>query len=472
MYGIISSEVYFEDILKAIEVNPIFYKVGNFNDEEFLQNIKGASRISLNVLFIDVTCCSDIGIIQGIKMFKIQKPNVRIIIIAPGAEPGNILISSLVDLWISDFVTPKLPEVDVEEQNEVSFDISIFVKDKLNNPGTYADVVRWRTLENLHETDSLNTGNNEKKDTKISDRIRVKEHIKEQVKEKVVIQQNFISIPQNTIGIVSLSMKGGSSFVSMNLAEAIQSYDISVSVLDNPSHKEGKAYLFDILNFEMYEESNKPFYSVPHIISQNTKLDREKYFEDAKIHWLITDRRKEVLDTWNYEATLKYIHSSKSSVALIDIGYLSDKDPFWEVIADLDLILVLIDPIPQELFANANMLNRFYSLMKESNNILFVFNKWNEGINVNLLKETQLDIKNSIKIPYIEPKLIYESIYNAEIPYEKEMVRNQLEEPFFQIMKLIIPDLEKKVNKVSRKGFFKNILMKNKAKEGGKEAVK
>lgn len=452
MYGVIASPTYIEDINQSLDQVPYFIKAGNFDADTFISHIQAASRISLNVLLIDVTCVSEEGILKGIRLFRVQKSLVRIILVAPGFEPGNSTISSLVGLGIHDIVAPSLPEINIEEQNEeIEFNISSFIKERLLNPGTYADVVRWHTVEEYTYSEESKKNNESSK----------LEKLKPEIKTEYVVEQKFITIPTNTIAVLNLSSKAGSSFISMNLAKAFDSYNLSVSVLDNPLYRTGKARLFDILGLELQDINTEEFYSVPHAIKNDSRIQRERFYTTDNIQWMITDSRCSEITAWSYEETMKYIHSSKSTVTIFDIGNISpEDDTFKKIIQEVDLALVVIDPIPQEILANRKLFSYFISLQEQGINIEFIFNRWNDGVDVKSLNEDEIGIQSPIKVPFIEPSLIYQAIYMFYIPYENEEVKAELEEPFFQLMKMVIPTLEKQ-NK-QKKGFgLKRFLQRN-----------
>lgn len=371
MYGIISSPTYIEDIEKAIGKPPAFIKVGHFDEQTFFQNLQGASLISLSVLLVDITCVPESAILRGIRIFRVQKPNVRVIIIAPGAEPGNRIISMLISNGIYDFVTPKIPEIDStsEEEQEIEFDISPDIAHRLHHPSNFSDVIRWHVGESADLSfDSLNSLKDEES-----------KKVKTKVKTERIVEQTYISIPQNTIGIVDLSYKAGSTFVSMNLAKIFSSYNISVSVLDNPIYKKGKVYLFDYLGIDAApdEEESDLFYSVPHMIHQNKKVERERIYSKDDIHWLVTDYQKGYIKDWTYEQVLKYIHLSKSLVTILDLGRIekSTDESFYKILSELDLVLVIVDPLPQEMLANIEQFQEYNNLLNNGGPIKFVFNK-------------------------------------------------------------------------------------------------
>ncbi|EGD50085.1 hypothetical protein TheetDRAFT_3107 [Thermoanaerobacter ethanolicus JW 200] len=72
-------------------------------DSESVKEIfYSASRVSADVLIIDLDVFSGKEIISALQGFRIARPNTRIIVIAPERKPGDEIISSVVGLGIYD----------------------------------------------------------------------------------------------------------------------------------------------------------------------------------------------------------------------------------------------------------------------------------------------------------------------------------------------------------------------------------
>ncbi|MDX8360756.1 serine/threonine-protein kinase [Cytobacillus sp. IB215316] len=276
---------------------------------------------------------------------------------------------------------------------------------------------------------------------------------------KANVEQSFIK--SQKIGFVNLTMKAGSSFITTNLAKALAENSISVSVLEYPVYKLGKTHLFDMLGIELSESEKHPFTSVPHLIKENNFIDKDSIFQQYNIDWLVTDSRKDSINNFSYDQLLKFMYTSRSSITLLDIGSIdvsaNVSNSIKEMIYEMDYVFVVIDPLPQEIFANQEIFNFFEDVQQKSNNIVFIFNRWNDGINTKMLGEMGIDLKKSLKVPYIDPMHVYRAHYQCQIPYEDREVREVLTEPIQQIINIIAPNINLQHSR-TKKSFFSKLI--------------
>jgi len=147
--GLISSSDYFASIKEALQEHLIlFEKIGTFSPEEFDHHCTAAIHIPLELLIVDMTCCSsDEAIIKGLRKYRIAKSS-RVILIAPGRQPGDLTISKIVAEGIYDILAPELPEEDVVSS---SFDIVLDLQKTVNQDPHYGVAARWRVY---HDEDT------------------------------------------------------------------------------------------------------------------------------------------------------------------------------------------------------------------------------------------------------------------------------------------------------------------------------
>lgn len=443
MFGFIASETYSEDIVKAIEQQPIFHRTGNFNSEEFGSIINAAIRVTLNTLVVDITCVSEDALYKGLKLYKVQRSETRIILFAPGKKPGDKLISNLVSLGVWDIVAPDLPELDEEnDDEEIDFEVWPEIKNRLNNTYAYGNAVRWHVVSDDFQTEREEVVHHVKGQTKV-----ITKKVKK-VETKVVVEHKYVTVPNNTVAVVSLSLKAGSSFIAANLAKAFVENEISAALLESPVHRLGRTYLFDYLGIEMLERNDLGFYSLPHVIKSGQKIESDHFIEVHGVECLAVDPREEKITNWNYENVLHYFHASKSTVKIIDLGYIRPNKEldkvFKQIIKSVDCTFVVVDPIPHEITANNDIYSELQLMKNEGYNIEFVLNKWNEGIEQTALKEIGLNTKELLKMPYINAGLLYKTIYKCEIPYQNEEIALLMQENIYSLMKHIIPNMKVK----------------------------
>lgn len=280
--------------------------------------------------------------------------------------------------------------------------------------------------------------------------------IKENQEATEIGEQNVTLSNVKNIGIISLSKGAGASFVTMNLAKAIASYKVPVAVLEPPL---GTPYLFDTLGLaeklNEYEEGDR-FYSYAHMISSGSDIERDKETIYDSIAWFIPDARIEPVESWDALMMLKLLNTSKKSyINIIDIGSNFHHVSIQESLDSMDLTIVVVDPFPTSVIHNEKKCHELLDLKEKGHNIIFVFNKYNKGVNRKMILD-YLSIKPVASIPYISPELVYKSVFDCMIPYNNGLVKEQLEESFSFLLKTIVPkDNYKKYHKKSKLGFFK-----------------
>lgn len=456
MYGYIASETFAEDIQNAINQRALIEKVGTFDAENFINHINSALRITLTTLIVDITCTNEEAILKGLKLYKIQRSDVRIILFAPDKKPGDLLISNLVSIGVWDIIAPELPELNDEEEFE--FDVSPLIEKYLLNPATYGDAVRWHTTY-TEQIENINAPVEKHKE-----KVIFKKQVEKQLKTEVVVEKQYITIPHNTVAVINLSKRAGSTFFVLNMAKLLAENNISVSILENPLYSPGKVYLYDILGMESLEEKEIEFYSVPHIIHSNERFNNNKVIVDENIEYFILDPRKEKIQTWTFEQTLRYLHSTKNTMKIIDIGSLYIEEPNFETIVklieDVDQIVVMVEPLPHEMLSNLELYEFLNKQSNEYNNVTFVMNKWNDGVDTKFTKKTIITNENSAKLPYIEIKHIYDAFYNNKIPIENSYVYDVLIEPMAKIIERINPEINIKTKNNKKNNLLKLLKLK------------
>lgn len=114
MYAVLSSPASWEDIQKvfsSLGEEIIHENVGADLDPDI--EFQKLSRLSLKVLVIDFSAFKDAEMLKKAVMnFKILKDSTRIIIVAPGAAPGDASMSFFFSLGIWDILNPSEGELE------------------------------------------------------------------------------------------------------------------------------------------------------------------------------------------------------------------------------------------------------------------------------------------------------------------------------------------------------------------------
>ncbi|TCO53192.1 hypothetical protein, partial [Caldanaerobacter subterraneus] len=118
----------------------VFEHIGKLDSESVKEIFYSASRVSSDVLIVDLDVFSGKEIVSALQSFRIARPNTRIIVIAPDRKPGDEIISSIVGLGIYDIAAGK------KESDWAEMIKNIL----LSPPATYAQAARWHTGQLLN----------------------------------------------------------------------------------------------------------------------------------------------------------------------------------------------------------------------------------------------------------------------------------------------------------------------------------
>jgi len=138
LYSVIFKGLTDEDIQTiGKRINPpVLAKIGaRLDAQETREAINSLTAINNEALVIDLDAVDDAALIDTLHAYRVQRPETRIIIYAPGSCPGDLVLAQIVALGIYDLVTPD--ETPAE-------DIGGIIVQALNAPaGTYASASRF-----------------------------------------------------------------------------------------------------------------------------------------------------------------------------------------------------------------------------------------------------------------------------------------------------------------------------------------
>jgi len=275
-------------------------------------------------------------------------------------------------------------------------------------------------------------------------------------KKDIRIVKEFSVLNKNTIGVINLSKGAGSTFVTLNLAKAISESSLKVAVIEPPVRK---PTIYDTIGIEkqiydIYDEDI--FYSYPHVIQREEEAEREREVLLDGIYWIVPDPRIKEIEKWDSYKMLKLINSSrKASINIIDIGNDYKHESISDILGNLDMIIVVIDPFPSKIINNEEKLDNLKKLENKGLNIKYVINKDNKGVNKKTMLKF-LEINPLTYIPFISPEIVYKSFYDCEIPYSNSKGNEELKEAYYEILKHLVPTdlLEQSKNNKAKKGLL------------------
>lgn len=257
MYGIIASPDYLNDIRAVLQGKQVIYeKSGFFKPEEFQQHCTAAAGVSIDVLIVDMTCCSsDSDIVKGIRKYRVARSS-RVILIAPGREPGDPAISALVGDGVYDIVAPSLPQEDEDEDYE-PVDIQPYLLKQLSMNYHMGNAARWRNLDDDPITNPAPIAKSGKDKSEAI------------VQEQIIFRDRIVGTV--IIGVASAGRKSGCTHTAIQISSFLSREGLSVACIelmeqdrhrpvfstfksDEPSHLQPGGFRIGGIDFFPYDQ--------------------------------------------------------------------------------------------------------------------------------------------------------------------------------------------------------------------------
>nr|WP_315023317.1 hypothetical protein [uncultured Aminipila sp.] len=157
---------------------------------------------------------------------------------------------------------------------------------------------------------------------------------------------------------------------------------------------------------------------------------------DERINWaLCVPQNNEKIKKRKLETIelCRLINNVTADSIICDIGQC---DGVEQILKEMDVIVFVIDPLPSKLIAAYNQLCHMKKYQLEGQTIIWVVNKYNDGINKREFYDF-IKIKHFIKVPVVSQAQIYLAEYNCKLPYSIKSIAESLTEPVRQIIQLL-----------------------------------
>lgn len=130
--------------------------------------------------------------------------------------------------------------------------------------------------------------------------------------------------------------------------------------------------------------------------------------------------------------TCRLINNITADNVICDITQCVESE---EIFKEMDVLVFVIDPLPSKLIASYNQLCYMKKCQMEGKKIIWVVNKYNDGINKREFYDF-MKIKHFVKIPLVTQEQLYLAEYNCKIPYSMKLISESVTEPIRQIIHL------------------------------------
>ncbi|KAB2329456.1 MULTISPECIES: hypothetical protein [Bacillaceae] len=274
-------------------------------------------------------------------------------------------------------------------------------------------------------------------------KVMTREVIKTQKIEVEVVK----NLANSIISVVNLSQRAGSSFIAQNLAKAFSDEGKEITLFETPV---GSTDYYYAMGFYDYDKS---YYSYREHLKKNGKIDKRSLPVVNGVSVAVNEPETNDID-WNETDSLRLL-ASNSGISIFDLGWGYKDSVIYEFIKASKTILVVVDPIPTQIVQNEERLLEFEKLKSEGMDVRFVFNKWHETINEKRFIEG-FGIEPFMKIPYIEPEIIYQQNYKTAFNYliEHEKAGSLLRDSLAPLLDVYADESTQNVKKRKRFIFF------------------
>ncbi len=228
------------------------------------------------------------------------------------------------------------------------------------------------------------------------------------------------------IGVVGLTPGAGAGFIAVNLAAAFSKEEFwRPALLELAGNR-----LYDGLAMDKHF-ATRDYYDFHGALLQNQNF-RGICNELDGVNWVLNLPR-DTSKTLDLMRMIRLINNVAGNVVISKISDL-EEDDLWEVLQDMDQVLVVIDPLPSMLLSGYKF---FCSLRTSKLSVTYVVNKMNGGVSRRDLLG-YLRLKRIHYVPLVEPSLIYGAEYSCKFYMDIERIRMVIEDPIRKILDQVI----------------------------------
>ncbi|MDD3169690.1 MAG: hypothetical protein PHC91_09575 [Eubacteriales bacterium] len=236
-------------------------------------------------------------------------------------------------------------------------------------------------------------------------------------------QEQYNQMDKLKIGLIGISAGAGTSFLAGCLARYLAN-----TGKHSPTVAElGKGSLFDSYGMDK-RFAGRQYFRFYQALKENKRI-RGMRNPDEGINWILQSPGERGIRL-SFEQKLRLVNHAMGDMILCDLS--GEQAPDYELLQNMDRILAVIDPMPSKMLGGYEILSNLKLLETEQNDIIFVINKMNNGVNRRQMLQF-LNIRKPVFLPMLNPECIYTAEYNCKIPYTAGEAKKVLQLPLGEI---------------------------------------
>lgn len=263
MFAVIATDDKKDIIMRIVGESAVYNAFGSFDINGIKKVFEEALRVPASTMILDADVCPPANLVESVKTYRAQRKN-RIVLLAPGREPGDTLVNALVARGVYDIVDGDNWEEGLK-------------KTLKEPPADYAAAVRW----DVHGLETTPIKNLETK-TKLSNFLtrhveqQVERHVQQPVERQMELRGTF------TITVAGSEKGAGTTHTALSIAAFLARQGHSVALMEmvypRPTIMDPSA--FTILSIYLRDgiEQRDGYYRFANIDVYNQLLDEENSY--------------------------------------------------------------------------------------------------------------------------------------------------------------------------------------------------
>jgi len=239
-------------------------------------------------------------------------------------------------------------------------------------------------------------------------------------------------VEKQKIGVVGISRSAGTTLIATSIAKSLSSVEgRKVTFLEiSDCLYENRPLLYDSIGVDKRFKAREFTRFYGKIIGGENIRGMSN--PDEQISWAIItpEDTREALEPAPIEI-VRLINNIQGDLIICDISECKRSEDY---LLDMDMVIVVIDPMPSAMVAGYPFMREVKRLEYKGKKVVWIINKYNSGINKRELL-SYLKLKDFYKIPFISADNFYSAEYNCKIPYEVKGVKEAMKETIEKIIK-------------------------------------